>query len=183
MIVIMAGLPASGKSTLCRKLAAKLNGIVLDEDKIRSALFSQADIEYSTTQDDFCMKVALEAAGYILRKNPGRFVSVDGRPFSRTYQLEQVLQAARDFNQEWRILECVCSEETARKRLAEQAAAGEHLAINRDYALYRRMRDQFEEIILPKTVIDTDEPLDACIVHGLAAISVPSTDSILPRIS
>ena len=111
----MAGLPASGKSTLCRKLAAKLNGIVLDEDKIRSALFSQADIEYSTTQDDFCMKVALEAAGYILRKNPGRFVSVDGRPFSRTYQLEQVLQAARDFNQEWRILECVCSEETARK--------------------------------------------------------------------
>ncbi len=183
MIVLMAGLPASGKSTLCRALARQLNGVVLDKDKIRSALFSPADIEYSTAQDDFCMAVAMDAVAYILQNNPARFVFVDGRPFSRTYQINDVVMSAQKLEQPWGILECICSEDTARKRLAEQAASGEHLASNRDYALYRRMRDQFEEIILPKTVIDTDEPVDTCIARSLAAISLPTTDSILPRIS
>ena len=40
MIVIMAGLPGTGKSTLARALAQRLAGAVLDKDEIRAALFA-----------------------------------------------------------------------------------------------------------------------------------------------
>ena len=167
----MAGLPASGKSTLCRSLAARLSGTVLDKDKLRSALFEERDIEYSTAQDDLCVGILLEAAAFILEEDSSRFVFLDGRPFSRTYQIESVLKVAAELKQEWRILQCVCKEETARKRLSEHQASGEHPAANRNYELYERVKQQFEEIKLPKVIIDTNQPLDACVELGLKAIS------------
>ncbi len=171
MIILMAGLPASGKSTLCRELALLLDGTVLDKDKIRAALFSPSEIEYSTEQDDFCIKIILETAAYILRQDPSRFVFIDGRPFSRAYQIDQVLEVATGLKQEWRILECRCSEETARKRLAEQSTASEHPATNRDYELYVKVKNQFEEIRLPKRMIDTDQRLEACVELGMKALT------------
>lgn len=170
MIVLMAGLPASGKSTLCRALASRLGATVLDKDIVRASLFSERDIEYSTAQDDFCVKLMLDAAAYTLRQHPEQLIFVDGRPFSRRYQIDQVIHAADLLQQPWRILECVCPSETARKRLAEQAASGLHLAGNRDYGLYERVKNEFEEIMFPKTVIDTDQPLEDCIALARTAL-------------
>ena len=74
MLVLMAGLPGTGKSTLSRMLAAELGGTVIDKDQVRASLFAPPDIEYSTEQDDFCMAVMLKVAGYLLRKDPVRLV-------------------------------------------------------------------------------------------------------------
>ncbi|MGH9528645.1 MAG: AAA family ATPase, partial [Terriglobales bacterium] len=134
---------------------------------IRAAIFPPSAIEYSTGQDDFCMKIALEATSYLLRKNPSWFVFLDGRPFSRTYQIDEVLEAAKIISQDWRILECTCSEETARRRLQQQAASREHPATNRTFELYLRVKALFEEITLPKFVIDTDQPLEVCVYRSL----------------
>lgn len=170
MIVIMAGLPGTGKSTLAQALAARLSGRILSKDDVRHALFSEAEIEYSTAQDDFVMQVMLRTAGWMLRKVPTRVVFLDGRPFSRRYQLDLVLTACADMGQPWCILECVCSDETARKRIEQQSTAGEHPAGNRDFRLYQEVKAGFEPITLPKTVIDTDMPLEACEELALAAI-------------
>ena len=167
MLILMAGLPGSGKSTLSRALAAKLDGTVLDKDEVRAALFPPADIEYSTEQDDFCMGIMLKVAGYIFRKEPSRRIFLDGRTFSRRYQLDRAAGFAEAISQPWRILECVCSEETARQRLAGDSV---HPAANRDFDLYLRVKAQFEEIALPKTVVDTDQPIEACIQQAIAAL-------------
>jgi predicted kinase len=166
MIVLMAGLPGSGKTTLARELACRTGGLVLNKDEVRAALFPAAEIEYSTEQDDFCVSVMLEVAGYVLRKTPSRMVFVDGRPFSRRYQVEQVIQAAEGMKQPCRILHCVCSEASARKRLAE----GEHLAGNRDFDLYLQIKEGFEGIERPQVVIDTDQPLEECVEQSLEAL-------------
>jgi predicted kinase len=171
MIVLMAGLPGSGKSTLARELAARTSGAVLNKDEIRSELFAPQDIEYSTEQDDFCQQLMLETAAYLLKKNSTRFVFLDGRPFSRRYQIDQVIKAAESLGQPCCILECVCSSENARRRIGEQALSAEHPARNRDFALYLRVKDGFEEIFLPKTVINTDQPLETCIELALRAVS------------
>lgn len=163
MIVLLAGLPGTGKSTLARELAANTSGRVLSKDAIRHAIFTSNEIEYSSRQDDFCVGLMLETAGYLLGRDPALTVFLDGRPFSRRYQIENVLAAADSLQQPWRILECVCSEETARRRIESDAASGSHPAGNRGYQLYLEVRARFEAIIFPKTMIDTDQALDVCI--------------------
>jgi predicted kinase len=170
MIVLMAGLPGTGKSALATALAQRLSGTVLSKDKIRHALFAPLDVEYTTEQDDFIMETMLNAAGSILQKHPQRYIFLDGRTFSRRYQIERVLTAASEWNQPWKILECICSDEIARSRLQEQASSGDHPASNRSYALYLEIKQRFEPIVQPKMVVDTDQPLAECVERALAGL-------------
>jgi len=166
----MAGLPGTGKSTLARELARRTGGRVVSKDEFRHAIFLPEEIEYSTRQDDFCQQLMLQTAGYLLARDPRLVVLLDGRPFSRRYQIENAISAATSLHQPWRILECVCSQDTARKRLAAATAAKEHPAENRDFKLYVEVRARFEAIVLAKTVIDTGQPIEACVARALAAI-------------
>ncbi len=166
MIVVMAGLPGTGKSTLARALAQVGGGIVLDKDVIRSVLFPPDYVEYSNEQDDFCQTLMLDTAAYLIKRHPGLRIYLDGRTFSRKYQIDGVIEAARRLNAEWRIIECVCAEETARQRL--DATSLTHPARNRTFELYRSLRAQFEPIMAPKLVVDTDAPLEVCVSEAAA---------------
>jgi len=174
VLIAMAGLPGTGKSALARRLAAALSGIVLDKDSIRAALFPPAYIEYSTAQDDFCMSIMLRVAGYLLHRHPDLHVILDGRPFARRYQVHALDQAAARLHTPLKIIECVCSRETARQRLERATAARRHPAGNRDYQLYCALAARFEPIRMPKLVVDTDNDLAQCLEQCLAYINGPS---------
>ena len=169
MIILMAGLPGTGKSTLARELARRTTGRVISKDDFRHAMFLPDEIEYSTRQDDFCQQVMLETAGYLLSQNPQLKIFLDGRPFSRRYQVENVLAAAASLHQPGRILECICSEGSARKRL--ESDRNSHVAGNRDYQLYLDVKARYETIVQTKTVIDTDHPFENCVQQALSAIA------------
>jgi Predicted kinase len=172
MIVLMAGLPGTGKSTLARELSCLTQGIVLSKDEIRAALFAPNDIDYSVQQDDFVMQIMLDASRFLWQRpsSSARVIFLDGRTFSRTYQIERVLAFAAEMTQPWRILECSCAEESARHRL--ENADPSHPAHNRSFNLYLEMKAHFEEITRPKTVIDTDQQFEHCVRQGLNAIAV-----------
>jgi adenylylsulfate kinase len=171
MIVLMAGLPGTGKTTLARALAERTNGRVLSKDEFRHSIFLLEEIEYSSRQDDFCLQLMVETAEYLLAQNPAKFVFLDGRPFSRSYQIENVLAAAASLHQPWRILECVCTEQIARRRLEADASDANHPAGNRDFQLYLRVKEHFEEISHAKTVIDTDRSPEECMAQALNALT------------
>lgn len=167
----MAGLPGTGKSTVARQLAARLPAALLDKDRVRDALFSPDLVEYSTRQDDFCMEVLLDTAAYLLRHDAVQHVILDGRTFSRTYQIERVEASAAQWRAPLRIIECVCSDDTARRRLSEDAAVGKHRARNREFGLYLAIQARFQPIREPKLVLDTERDLTACVEQCLAYLS------------
>src|SRR6185312_15890625 len=77
MLILMIGLPGTGKSTISRALAERYGGFVIDKDVIRPALFGPSQIEYSVEQDDFCQQVMLETAEYLLTRRPELRVFLD----------------------------------------------------------------------------------------------------------
>ena len=168
MLIVMAGLPGTGKSAVARGLAQALPAVILDKDSVRAALFPPDLIEYATHQDDFCMNVMLQVAEYILRKEPTRAVILDGRTFSRRYQLDAVAELATNLGQRLAIIECVCSDATARQRLEQDVAQGLHVADNRYFALYLAIKARFELIERPKLVINTEQNLSECVTTSMA---------------
>ena len=167
MIVIMAGLPGTGKSTLARALAQRRPGAVLDKDSIRASLFQPGYVEYSQVQDDFCQEIMLQTAAYLLAKDAELHVLLDGRTFSRRYQRERVIEFCRQVGTPWATLECVCAEQRAIGRLTEAAVQNTHPAANRTPELYRQIRKAWEPIDHPKLVIDTDADLELWVDRAL----------------
>src|SRR5438045_8438180 len=108
------------------------------------------------------MAIMRKVSGWIFRKDPARKVFMDGRTFSQAYQLKRATGYADAIGQPWRILECVCSEHTARERLAGDC---DHVAANRDFRLYLEVKARFEEITLPTTVIDTEQRIAECVAE------------------
>ncbi len=159
--VIMAGLPGTGKSTLARVLAADLRGVVLDKDLLRAALFSEEWIEYSREQDDFCVELLLQAGGYLAgREVRPAFIFIDGRTFARRYQIERVAEYTAKLGCRVKLIHLVCSDETAKGRLAQG-----HVAKNRDFDLYLKVKQSFEAIEREHLTLNTDGGLSDALIQ------------------
>ncbi|MCB0136309.1 MAG: AAA family ATPase, partial [Caldilineaceae bacterium] len=92
MLVLLTGLPGSGKSHLARALASALHADVLDRDAVRDAIFPARDLDYSAEQNELASQVTYQVAEYILRRDPVRTLILDGRPFSKRIQVEKVVR-------------------------------------------------------------------------------------------
>ncbi len=114
------------------------------------------------------MQVMLQTAEYLLSQEPQRIIFLDGRPFSRRYQIENVVTFAETLHEPWRIIECVCSEESAQHRLNGDESSGAHPAGNRNYGLYLAIKDRFEAITRLKLLVDTDQSLELSLRDALA---------------
>jgi adenylylsulfate kinase len=157
---MMAGLPGSGKSTLARAVAERVGGLVLDKDLVRASVFPPKLIEYSRKQDDMVVQIMLDEAEHLLRIQPARIIFLDGRPFSKKYQVDAVVEFARRIETPWRIVECVCPEDLVLRRLQ---ADQEHIAANRDAELYHKVKADFQRIRRRKLAVQTTLQLEACV--------------------
>jgi predicted kinase len=170
VIVQLAGLPGTGKSTLAAELVRRLAGhaLLLDKDRVRHALFGPQHTLYTREQDDFCVRTMFRAAAWHLHRTPSTVVLLDGRTCSRAYQLTQVRRLAARTRQPLRLIECICTETTIAQRLHADTARGTHPAANRNIELYRRLHANAEPIPDPTLRLNTEAPLSECADRALS---------------
>jgi predicted kinase len=172
MLIAMAGLPGTGKSTLAARLAAGRGGVVLSKDVVRSALFPPPVLDYSPAQDDVAMAAVYSAAKLLLAADSARVVILDGRTFRRSAQVAALLALGRELGQEPVVVECVCDDGVARGRLARDAAAGGHPAGNRTAALHAAVKATAEPLAVPRLTLDTGRLTpDECLARALEYLS------------
>jgi hypothetical protein len=120
------------------------------------------------------MSVLFQTARYLVTaKKTGR-IFVDGRPFARKSQIDQLVAEAEAFGYSLKIIFCTCSDAAAKARLAEQQ---KHVAGNRNYLLYQKLQKEFEPITLPHFLADTDKPLPEVLAAAVAYLRGPVNPS------
>jgi predicted kinase len=171
VIVLLTGLPGTGKSYLARQLASRSGADVLDRDAVRDAVFPQHDLDYSPEQNELASQITYRVAEYILRRNPDRLIILDGRPFSRREQVDEVVQLAAAVGHELRVLHCTAPEAVVRDRLAHDLKHGKNRDADRTVAKYRRIKRSFEPLVVPHLTVDTSRPIGESIDAILAYLS------------
>lgn len=165
MLIAMAGLPGTGKSTLAARLAERLGGVVLSKDVIRAQLFPVVD--YSREQDDAALAEIYTRA----RQSTGPAI-IDGRTFSKAYQVRDLFAAAEAIGKTPRIIECIASDDVIRARLERDLASGIHPAKNRTFELYLEVKARAEPLTVPRLTLDTGAiPLDECVRRAMEYIA------------
>src|SRR5262249_47394402 len=131
VLIAMAGLPSTGKSTLASCLESEIGAVLLGKDVVRAALFPPRVLDYSAVQDEISMSAIFQAVAAILRGDPRQAVIIDGRTFLRPGQLQPLIDLATSQGEDLFIIECVCDDDVARRRLEKDLAEGSHPAGNR----------------------------------------------------
>jgi predicted kinase len=155
-LVVLAGLPGTGKSALARELAGLTGAPVLDKDRVREALFGPAHVRHAREQDDLVVRALLAAAEDLFRSGAATLAILDGRTFTRRASVAELEAWARERGVELAWVETVASAATARARLVADASAGRHVARDRGPELHDRLAAEAEPLSVGRLTLETE---------------------------
>lgn len=158
MIVQLAGLPGTGKTTLAAGLRQHFGNrcLLLDKDLVRAALYGPSgQVTYQRDQDDFVVTLLHQTARERLTHDPDAVVVLE-RTGTRAYQLTDVTQLATSLRQPLAVIYCWCPDPVARDRLDTDHRNGSHPAANRTFALYQQLQQTADPITVPALRLRTD---------------------------
>jgi predicted kinase len=180
MIVQLAGLPGTGKSTLAAAIRDRLGlaCLVLDKDRVRHALYGDAHTEYNRPQDDFVVSLLHQAAARHLASREDASIILE-RTCTRAYQLADAVTLAARAGRPLAVIECVCPDHVARDRLADARRAHAHPAANRDFHLYQKLRAEADPITVPVLRLPTDTPIGESAARALAYLARVAAETAL----
>jgi predicted kinase len=165
-LILLCGLPGTGKSYLARRLAPLLPAMVVETDFVRKTLFSPPT--YSAEESGLVHKIARVLAGDFLRE--GRHVICDATNL-REFHRELLYRQADQNDARLVIVRVVAPEEVARQRLEQrQVARSEGDISDADFSIYKRMCRNQEPILRPHLVVNTAQDFEQGVQKVLRAV-------------
>ena len=148
MLILVCGLPGTGKTTVAEAIAKKKNARILSTDIIRKEMIGNP--AYTDDEKDMVYHMLFNMAGMMLKD--GRNVVLDGTFYKKELR-DNVRELATKTKSELSIVEVVCDERVVRERLAKRCKTC--CASDADFAVYKKLKTSFEQIKKKHFTINT----------------------------
>jgi predicted kinase len=154
MLILVCGLPGTGKTTVAEAIARKAKASILSTDILRKeAVFRPS---YGDEEKGMVYGMLFSMAEMMLKDS--KSVLLDG-----TFYKKELRDAAREVaagtRSGFRLVEVVCDESVVRVRLEKRREAGGS-ASDADFTVYQKIKRIFEPIEENHFVIDTGSDLE-----------------------
>ncbi len=146
MIILVFGLPATGKSWLSQKLSEETNIPYLNTDIIREQMGEKGKYDPETKQQVYD---ELKKQAEKTLKTEGNVI-IDGT-FHKAERREEFSEIAKKMNNEIFFIELRAREETVKKRLRSRDGYSEA-----DYKVYKQLKSEFESFEAKHLVLWND---------------------------
>lgn len=164
VLLLLSGLPGTGKSFLARRLAEALPFVIIESDVVRKILFPQP--LYTVQESRWVHRTCHALMARLLKR--GVRVIYDATNLIE-YHRELVYRIAQKAGARLVVVKTVASEEVVRERLRARQEEARELS-DADWRVYRRMASRQEQVSHPHLVIDTSEDLEEAVAKVLRFI-------------
>lgn len=151
VLILMSGLPGSGKSYLSEQVCAQLPCIIIESDRVRKVLFAQPT--YTAEESAIVHRACQELMRRLLKR--GVRVIFDATNLLE-FQRELLYSLAGRCGALLLIVHTVAPEDVIRKRLEQRQATGGS-ASDADWRVYQRMSQSEQTIRRSHLRIDTSQ--------------------------
>ena len=154
-LIMVSGLPGTGKSYFCHKLAERLSFLILESDALRKQLFSKPS--YSMKESMYLFSVIYQLIENLLEK--GVSLILDATNLEERHR-ERLYNITERLNVKLIMVRVKAPPELVEKRLnkrAERKALGDNS--DADWAVYQKMQTADERIRRNHFTVDTSKDI------------------------
>lgn len=154
MIIIVCGLPGTGKTTIAKALSQRIGAILLRTDVIRKELL--VEDKYTEKEKNSVYENMLIAADAKLQD--GEDCILDGTFYKKSLR-DKARRIAEKNKSTFHIVECVLSEDFVKKRISSR----KNDESEANFSIYQSSRKNFEPIREKHIIIDTSKDTKECV--------------------
>lgn len=175
-LIVFAGLPGMGKTSLARTVARELRAAYLDKDTIKDATMALAHELKFERAAELAGPLSYELLISLARDNLtlGLSVVLDSPAGYRTFQ-NKVETLARSTQAELKVIECTCTDEGLLRDRIERRGQELPEYRTRDWETFQQDRVRFERLAGPRLIVDTAETLSINVRKVLAYLAPSET--------
>lgn len=147
MLLIVFGLPGSGKSYFSQELSKKLKADYLSSDELRLEI--QKKGQYSELDKSQVYELMMKRMTESLSK--GRTVVLDAT-FSRRKMRIDFINQSENLNSDYFLIRIEANESDIKERLEKSRPYSEA-----DYSVYKKIKEEFEEVNRPHLILNSSK--------------------------
>ncbi len=167
MLVLITGLPGTGKSTVANHLARRINGQVLRTDAIRKRLFPKPS--YTEEEKEIVYKSLFLITENLLKVKSN--VVLDGTFYKKDLR-QQIYRTATSTRSKLIVVECIASEDAIGRRMKRRKKRKRRGLSDADEEVYTKLKKEYEQIDSDHIVLDTSRPLNETLNELYSSISL-----------